>query len=346
MIAAKGYAAQAANEKLSPWEFERRELGNHDVQIQILYCGVCHSDLHNITNHWGNAVFPLVPGHEIVGKITAVGCHIQKFKIGDSVAVGTYIDSCRTCEDCTTGHEQFCEVQPVATYNGKDKEGQPTYGGYSNNIVVSEDFTFHVSEKLDLPAVAPLLCAGATTWSPLRKWKVGKGDKLAVVGLGGLGHMGVKFAVALGAEVTVISTSPNKKEAAKKLGAHHFLVSKDEVQLEAAYKTFDFILDTVPQDHDINPYLTLLRADGIYINVGLPPKPWEVSSFALVVGNKTMTGSGVGGLLEVQEMLDFCAENNIVADIELIDIKDINKAFVRMEKGDVLYRFVIDMATL
>ncbi|MET4141961.1 NAD(P)-dependent alcohol dehydrogenase [Pedobacter sp. UYP1] len=346
MIAAKGYAVQNINEKLAPWNFERRELGNHDVQVQILYCGVCHSDLHTITNHWGNAVFPLVPGHEIVGKIIAVGSHIQKFKIGDAVAIGTAVDSCRTCEECKSGHEQFCEVQPVATYNGVGKDGQPTYGGYSDTIVVNEDFTFHISEKLDLPAVAPLLCAGITTWSPLRKWKVGQGHKIAVVGLGGLGHLGVKFAVALGAEVTVISTSPDKEFAARELGAHNFIVSKDDAQMKSAYKTFDFVLDTVPQDHDINPYLTILRTDGTYINVGLPPKPWEVSSFSLVVGNKTITGSGVGGLKEVQEMLDFCSEKNIVSDIELIDIKDINEAFLRMEKGDVRYRFVIDMKTL
>jgi uncharacterized zinc-type alcohol dehydrogenase-like protein len=346
MIQAKGYAAQDANEKLAPWEFERRELGNHDVQVQILYSGVCHSDLHTITGHWGDATFPLVPGHEMAGKIISVGSHVKKFKVGDLAAVGTAVDSCRTCEDCKTGHEQFCQVQPVYTYNGTGKDGKPTYGGYSDTIVVNEDFTFHVSEKLDLPGVAPLLCAGITTWSPLRKWKVGKGHRLAVVGLGGLGHMGVKFAVALGAEVTVISTSPNKEEAAKKLGAHHFVVSKDEVQMKSIFHTFDFILDTVAQDHDINPYLAALRTNGTYINVGLPPKPWEISSFAVVVGNKSITGSGTGGPAEIQEMLDFCAENNIVADIELIDIKDINEAFVRMEKGDVLYRFVIDMATL
>lgn len=346
MIPAKGYAAQAANEKLAPWEFERRELGNHDVHIQILYSGVCHSDLHKITSHWGESIFPIVPGHEIAGKIIGVGSHVKKFKVGDLAAVGTLVDSCRTCENCKTGYEQFCLVEPVYTYNCLGKDGKPTYGGYSDTIVVNEDFTFHVSEKLDLAGVAPLLCAGITSWSPLRKWKVGKGHRLAVVGLGGLGHMGVKFAVALGAEVTVISTSPNKKEAAKKLGAHHFVVSKDEEQMKSIFNTFDFILDTVAQDHDINPYLATLRTNGTYINVGLPPKPWEISSFAVVVGNKSITGSGTGGSVATQEMLDFCAENNIVADIELIDIKYINEAFVRMEKGDVLYRFVIDMATL
>jgi uncharacterized zinc-type alcohol dehydrogenase-like protein len=287
----------------------------------------------------------LVPGHEIVGKIIRIGSHVQKFKIGDLADVGTQFDSCKVCEDCKNGYEQFCH-EGVQTYNSFDKDGQPTYGGYSDTIVVNEDFTFHISDKLDLAATAPLLCAGITTYSPLRKWKVGKGHRLAVVGLGGLGHMAVKFGVALGAEVTVISTSPNKEAAAKELGAQHFVVSKDEEQMKSVFHSFDFALDTVAQDHDINPYLGILRTNGTYINVGLPPKPWEVSSFSLVIGNKSITGSGVGGLKEVQEMLDFCAGHNIVADIELIDIKKINEAFVRMEKGDVRYRFVIDMSTL
>lgn len=345
MIKAKGYAAQRANEKLAPWNFERRDIGEYDVQVQILYCGVCHSDLHNITNHWGEGIFPVVPGHEIVGRIIGIGSHVKKFKIGDLAAIGTQHDSCRECDDCKSGHEQFCP-DGVQTYNSLDRDGKPTYGGYSDSIVVNEDFTFHVSEKLDLAAVAPLLCAGITTYSPLRKWKVGKGHKLAVVGLGGLGHMGVKFGTALGAEVTVISTSPDKEEAARRLGAHHFVVSKDEQQMKAVFHSFDFVLDTVAHDHDINPYLGILRTEGTYINVGLPPKPWEVSSFSLVVGNKAITGSGVGGLKEVQEMLDFCTGHNIVADVELIDIANINEAFIRMDKGDVRYRFVIDMVTL
>lgn len=345
MIAAKGYAAQSAHSDLVPWNFERRNLGNHDVQIQIMYCGVCHSDLHSINNHWGEGVFPLIPGHEIVGKIVAIGSHVKKFNIGNLAGVGTQHDSCRECEDCKDGFEQFCP-EGIQTFGSIDKSGQPTHGGYSDTIVVSEDFAFHISEKLNLPAVAPLLCAGITTWSPLRKWKVGKGHKLAVVGLGGLGHMAVKFGVALGAEVTVISTSPSKQEAAKKLGAHHFIVSKDEEQVQSVFHSFDFVLDTVAQDHDINPLITILRTNGTYINVGLPPKPWEISSFSLVLGNKSITGSGVGGLKEVQDMLDFCAENNIVSDIEIIDIKSINEAFIRMEKGDVRYRFVIDMSTL
>ncbi|SEL88271.1 NAD(P)-dependent alcohol dehydrogenase [Parapedobacter koreensis] len=345
MIQVKGYAAQAVNEKLAPWNFKRRELGTHDVQIEILYCGVCHSDIHNIKNEWFPGIFPMVPGHEIVGRISAVGERVSKFKIGDLAGVGTYIDACRECEDCKSGHEQFCN-QGVQTYNHLDRNGQPTYGGYSNILVINEDFTFHISEKLDLAATAPLLCAGVTTYSPLNRWKVGKGHKLGVVGLGGLGHMAVKFGVALGAEVTVFSTSPDKEEAARKLGAHHFVVSKDEDQMKAVFHSFDFVLDTVSANYDINPLLAVLRTNGVYINVGLPSKPWEISSFSVVVGNKVITGSGHGGLQEVQDMLDFCAEHHIVSDVEVIAIKNINEAFERMEKGDVRYRFVIDMATL
>ncbi len=346
MIQTKGYAAQSADSNLEPWNFERREIGAHDMQIRISYCGVCHTDIHLTRNEWFPGIFPMVPGHEIVGKISKVGDHVKKFKAGDLAGVGVMVDSCRECDDCKNGQEQFCNVSPVQTYNNLGKDGQPAYGGYSDNIVVDEDFAYHISEKLNLAAVAPLLCAGITCYSPLRRWKVGKGHKLAIVGLGGLGHMGVKFGVAFGAEVTVFSTSPNKEEAAKKLGAHHFIVSKDEAQMKAALRSFDFILDTVANDHDINPYLAALKTNGIYINVGMPAKPWEIPSFALASGNKVVAGSGAGGLRETQEMLDFCAEHNIVSDIELIDIKDIHTAFDRMEKGDVRYRFVIDMATL
>ncbi|MGC3944869.1 MAG: NAD(P)-dependent alcohol dehydrogenase [Chryseolinea sp.] len=346
MIQAKGYAALDVKEKLTPWNFERRDIGAHDVQIEILYCGVCHTDMHCINNAWFPGIFPMVPGHEIVGKIKAIGSQAKKFKVGDIAGVGVMVDSCQQCEDCKSGHEQFCQVQTVNTYNNLDLQKQPTYGGYSNTIVVKEDFAYRISEKLDLAAVAPLLCAGITTWSPLRKWKVGKGHKLGVVGLGGLGHMAVKFGRALGADVTVISTSPHKEEAAKQLGAHHFVVSKDEQQMKSVFHSFDFILDTVSGNQDITPYLGLLRTNGTYINVGLPAKPWEISSFSVVVGNKSITGSGAGGLKETQDMLDFCAEHNIVSDIELIDIKNINHAFERLEKGDVRYRFVIDMSTL
>jgi alcohol dehydrogenase (NADP+) len=346
MIQAKGYAAQTAESELAPWQFERRDIGAHDVQIEILYCGVCHTDIHLTRNEWFPGIFPMVPGHEIVGKVSAVGNHVKKFSVGDVGGVGVMVDSCRECEDCKNGHEQFCTVSPVQTYNNMGKDGLPTYGGYSNTIVVNEDFVYHISEKLDLAAVAPLLCAGITTYSPLKKWNVGKGHKLGVVGLGGLGHMGVKFGIALGAEVTVFSTSPGKEAASKELGAQHFIVSKDEAQMKAATKKFDFILDTVANDHDINPYLQTLRTNGIYINVGMPAKPWEIPSFSLVAGNKAIAGSGVGGLAETQEMLDFCAERTIVSDIELINIKDIHTAYDRMLKGDVKYRFVIDMKTL
>jgi len=346
MIPAKGYAAQTAESPLRPWQFERRDMGAHDVQIEILYCGVCHTDIHLTRNEWFPGIFPMVPGHEIVGRIIATGAHAKKFALGDLGGVGVMVDSCRECEDCKNGQEQFCTVAPVQTYNNLGHDGLPAYGGYSNTIVVHEDFVHRISEKLNLAAVAPLLCAGITTYSPLKKWNVGKGHKLAVVGLGGLGHMGVKFGVAFGAEVTVISTSPNKETAAKELGAHHFILSKDEAQMKAAYKSFDFVLDTVAGNSDINPYLATLRTNGVYVNVGLPAKPWEVASFSLAVGNKVIAGSGAGGLPETQEMLDFCAEHNIVSDIELIDIKDIHKAYERMQKGAVKYRFVIDMKTL
>lgn len=346
MITAKGYAAQTAESPLAPWQFERRDIGAHDVQIEILYCGVCHTDIHLTRNEWFPGIFPMVPGHEIVGRISAVGAHVKKFGIGDLGGVGVMVDSCRECEDCQSGLEQFCTVAPVQTYNNLGHDGLPAYGGYSDSIVVNEDFVHHISRKLNLAAVAPLLCAGITTYSPLKKWNVGKGHKLAVVGLGGLGHMGVKFGLAFGAEVTVISTSPNKEAAARELGAQHFVISKDEAQMKAAFKKFDFVLDTVASNNDLNPYLATLKTNGVYINVGLPAKPWEVSSFSLAVGNKVIAGSGAGGLPETQEMLDFCAEHNIVSDIELIDIKDIHTAYERMQRGDVRYRFVIDMKTL
>jgi uncharacterized zinc-type alcohol dehydrogenase-like protein len=346
MTASKGYAAQSAERKLAPWNFERRAVGPQDVLIEIAYCGVCHTDIHLTRNEWFPGIFPMVPGHEIVGRIAAVGSAVKKFRQGDRAAVGVMVDSCRECEECRNGQEQFCSVSPVLTYNNLDKTGKPAYGGYANNIVVPEDFALHVSDKLDFAAVAPLLCAGITTYSPLRKWNVGKGHKLAVVGLGGLGHMAVKFGVAFGAEVTVLSTSPNKEAAARKLGAHHFVVTKDEAQMKAALRSFHFIIDTVAAAHDLNPYLTLLKTNGVYINVGMPAEPWQLSSFTLATGNKVVAGSGAGGLPETQEMLDFCAQHNIVSDIELINIDYINTAFDRMLKGDVLYRFVIDMASL
>lgn len=346
MIATKGYAAMTPGTNLEPWNFERRNVGTHDVLIEILYTGICHTDLHAIRNDWFPGIFPLVPGHEIVGRIVETGAHVTKFKNGDLGGVGVMVDACMECEDCKNHQEQFCQVSPVQTYNNLQKDGTPAYGGYSNYIVVREEFVHHVSDKLPLEGVAPLLCAGITTYSPLRNWKVGKGHKVAVVGLGGLGHMAVKFAIAFGAEVTVLSTSPKKKEAALKLGAHHFVVTTDEEQFKSVKSTFHFIIDSVAADHDINPYLASLKTNGVYINVGLPAKPWSVPSFTLGSGNKVIAGSGAGGLDQTQEMLDFCAEHGIVSDVEVINIQDAEKAFERLEKGDVLYRFVIDMASL
>jgi len=348
MTPTKGYAAQSATTNLAPWSFERRDVGPHDVQFDILFCGVCHSDLHQIRDEWGGSIFPMVPGHEIVGKVKKVGAHVKGFKVGDMAAVGCMVDSCRVCENCNRGLEQYCLKGAVYTYNGreKDKDGTPTYGGYSNTIIVHEDFVLHVSDKLSLPAVAPLLCAGITTYSPLRHWKVGKGHKLAVLGLGGLGHMGVKFGASFGAEVTVLSTSPSKEAAARQLGADKFIVTSDPKQLESVKGYFDFILDTVAASHDLGLYLSLLRTDGIHIIVGVPPEPMPIHAFNVVAGRQSVAGSGIGGIPETQEMLDYCAEHNIVSDIEMIDIKDIHKAYDRMVKGDVRYRFVIDMATL
>lgn len=347
MIAAKGYAAQSPESDLAPWNFERRELGPHDVQFQILFCGVCHSDLHQIRNDWFPGIFPMVPGHEIVGRVIKVGDHVKKFKVGDLAGTGCLVDSCQDCENCEADLEQYCLKGSSQTYNGMEQDGKsPTYGGYSDSIVVREEFVLKISEKADLAAVAPLLCAGITTYSPLRHWKVGKGHKLAVVGLGGLGHMAVKFGVAFGAEVTVLSTSPKKEADAKKLGAHHFLVTSDEKQVKEATGRFDFILDTVSAEHDLNMYLGMLRTDGTHICVGVPSKPSPVAAFSIIVGRKSLAGSSIGGLKETQEMLDFCAEHNIVSDIEIIDIKDITASYERMLKGDVRYRFVIDMSTL
>lgn len=347
MITTKSYAAQDNKSPLAPWTFERREVGPHDVQFDIQYCGVCHSDLHQIKDDWFPGIFPMVPGHEIVGRVIKVGEHVKKFKVGDIAGTGCMVDSCRECENCQKDLEQYCLKGSSQTYNGLEQDGKtPTYGGYSNTIVVNEDFVLHVSDKLNIAAVAPLLCAGITTYSPLRHWKVGKGHKLAVLGLGGLGHMAVKFGVSFGAEVTVLSTSPSKEQDARKLGAHNFVVTTDEAQLKAARNSFDFILDTVSAEHDLNLYLSLLKTDGTHICVGVPSKPSPVAAFSLLGGRKSLAGSGIGGIAETQEMLDYCAEHGIVSEIEMIDIKNIQNAYDRMLKGDVRYRFVIDMATL
>jgi len=347
MIQTKAYAAQNKDTDLAPWTFERREVGPHDVQFDILFCGVCHSDLHQIKDEWGGSIFPMVPGHEIVGRVVKVGDHVKKFKVGDLAGTGCLVDSCRVCDNCKDGLEQYCTNGHSQTYNGYEQDHKtPTYGGYSNTIVVHEDFVLRISDKLDLASVAPLLCAGITTYSPLRHWNIGKGHKIAVVGLGGLGHMGVKFGVAFGAEVTVLSTSAKKEEDAKKLGAHHFVVTSDPEQMKAVAGTFDFILDTVSAEHDLNVYLGLLKTNGTHVCVGVPTKPAEIAAFSIIGGRKSLAGSMIGGLPETQEMLDFCAEHNIVSDIELIDMKDIHAAYDRMLKGDVRYRFVIDMATI
>ena len=345
MIATKAYAAQSPTTDLAPWSFERREVGPHDVQFDILFCGVCHSDLHQIKNDWFPGIFPMVPGHEIVGRVVKVGDHVKKFKVGDLAGTGCLVDSCRECENCKQGLEQYCLEGNVQTYNGKGKDGTPTYGGYSKTIVVHEDFVLHISEKLDLAATAPLLCAGITTYSPLRHWKIGKGHKVAVLGLGGLGHMGVKFAVAFGAEVTVLSTSAAKEADAKKLGAHKFVVTKDAEQVKSVAGYFDFILDTVSANHDMDMYLAMLKTDGAHVCVGAPEN-YSLRPFSVIVGRKSLAGSSIGGLPETQEMLDFCAEHNIVSDIEIIPIQEITTAYERMLKGDVRYRFVIDLSTL
>ena len=347
MISTKAYAAPAAASKLEPYNFERRDPGPHDVLIDILYCGVCHTDIHFINNDWGFSIFPMVPGHEIVGRVAAVGNHVTKFKTGDMAGVGCLVDSCRECDYCNEGLEQYCQGGNVFTYSGIEKDGKTvTQGGYSNKIVVEERFVLKVSEKLSPAHAAPLLCAGITTYSPLRHWKVGKGHKIGIIGLGGLGHMAIKFAASFGAEVTVLSTSPNKKEDALKLGAHSFIVTKDEEQVKLVTNTFDFILDTLSASHDYNMYVSMLKVDGTLICVGLPPEPITVPAFNLVFTRKCVAGSLIGGLPETQEMLDYCAANNIVSDIEVIPIQKIQEAYERMLMNDIKYRFVIDMASL
>jgi uncharacterized zinc-type alcohol dehydrogenase-like protein len=346
MIAAKGYAAPQANHLLEPFKFERREVGPHDVLIEILYCGVCHSDLHKVRDEWGNCIFPMVPGHEIVGKITNIGEHVTRFKIGDTVGVGCFVDSCRHCSSCADGLEQYCENRVVYTYNSLDNEGQPTYGGYSNQIVVDENYTLRISAAENLAGVAPLLCAGITTYSPLMQWKIGKGHKVGVLGLGGLGHMGVKLAVSLGAEVTILSTSPSKKADAEKLGAHNFVVTSDPEQVKVATNSLDFILNTISAPHEYDFYLKMLKRDGTMILLGIPPEAPRLSAFNLIPKRRRIAGSMIGGIAETQEMLDYCAAHNITSDVEVINIDYIDQAYERMLRGDVRYRFVIDMASL
>jgi uncharacterized zinc-type alcohol dehydrogenase-like protein len=347
MLPTKAYAAYDQSTPLKPFEFNRRTPGDNDILIEILYCGVCHSDIHQARGEWGNSIYPMVPGHEIVGKVANVGAKVSRFKTGDIVGAGCFVDSCRTCRSCKEGIEQYCEGHVAFTYNGTERDLKtPTHGGYSSQIVVDENYVLKVSSKLDLKAVAPLLCAGITTYSPLRHWKVGKGHKLGILGLGGLGHMGVKFGVALGAEVTVISTSASKKEDAARLGAHDFLLSSDSDAVARSAEKFDYILDTVSAEHDMNQTLGLIRRDGTLIIVGVPPQPPQIHPFSLIPRRRAIAGSMIGGIKETQEMLDFCAERGIVSDVEVIAMAEINEAYERMTRNDVRYRFVIDMATL
>ena len=341
------YAAQSPKTLLAPFNIQRRQVGPHDVQIDILYCGVCHSDLHMARNEWGATIYPVVPGHEIVGQVSAVGNQVTKFRTGDLAGVGVMVDSCRECANCRRGLQQYCTVGTVLTYSSRDKRtGEITQGGYSRRIVTTEDFVFHVSDKLPLAGVAPLLCAGITTYSPLRHWKVGKGTKLGVVGLGGLGHMALKFSASFGAEVTMLSTSSEKEKDARRLGAQKFALTTDESQMSSLANYFDVILDTVSAKHDYNKYLNLISLDGTMILVGIPPVPAEFQVFTLMGQRRRLASSGIGGVPETQEMLDYCADKDITSDTELIDIDYINDAYKRMLKGDVRYRFVIDMASL
>ena len=347
---AKAFAAHGANTPLSAHTIKRRSPRPQDVQIEVLFCGVCHSDLHQVRNEWKEVmatVYPCVPGHEIVGRVVKVGNAVKKFKEGDIAAVGCMVDSCRICASCKAGEEQYCENGMTLTYNAEDKFlGGVTYGGYSDSIVVDEEYVLKVPNGLDPAGTAPLLCAGITTYSPLRHWKVGKGQKVGVVGLGGLGHMGVKFAHAFGAHVVLFTTSPNKTADAKRLGADEVVVSKNPDEMQKHARTFNFILDCVSADHDMNAYLSLLRRDGSVVLVGAPEKPLPVSAFNFLIGRRSLSGSAIGGIRETQEMLDFCGDKGITSDIEKIRIQQINEAYDRLLKQDVKYRFVIDMASL
>ena len=343
----RAYAAQDKTSALAPFTIPRRGPGPTDVAIEILYCGVCHSDLHTARSEWPGTMYPCVPGHEIVGRVTAVGERAGKFKVGDLAAVGCMVDSCRNCSNCAAGQEQYCLNGFTGTYNGEDKvSGGHTFGGYSTNIVVEEAFVLRVPDKLDLAAVAPLLCAGITTYSPLRHWKVGPGQKVGIVGLGGLGHMGLKFAHAFGAHVVLFTTSANKVEDGKRLGADAVVISRNEDEMKKHLASFDFILDCVSAEHDINAYLSLLKLDGTLCIVGAPEKPLPVGVFNLLLPRRNFAGSAIGGIAETQEMLDFCAEHGIVSDIEMIKMDQVNEAYERLLKQDVKYRFVIDMASL
>ncbi len=347
MIETRGYATHDKAAKFEPFNFERRNVGDNDILIDIQFCGICHSDIHQAKDEWGNSTYPMVPGHEIVGRVTKVGEAVTKFRVGELAGVGCFVDSCRQCTACTAGFEQFCKVHCAATYNGLEMDREtPTYGGYSKHIVVDEAYGLKIAEDQNLAAVAPLLCAGITTYSPLKRFRVGEGIKVGVIGLGGLGHMGVKLAASMGAEVTVLSTSPSKREDAAKLGAHHFLLSTDRAAMKAAAGTFNFLLDCVSADHDMDPYLKLLDVNGAMVLVGLPENPISARAFSLAGNNRILAGSSIGGIPETQEMLDYCAEHHITSDVEVIPITKIEEAYERTINSDVRYRFVIDMSSL
>ncbi|MBX7244964.1 MAG: NAD(P)-dependent alcohol dehydrogenase [Candidatus Sumerlaeaceae bacterium] len=342
----KGYAAPAAKAPLGPFAFERRDVGDHDVAIDIKFCGICHSDIHQARDEWGGATFPMVPGHEIAGVVTAVGPKVTKFKVGDHAGVGCFVDSCRKCPQCEKGIEQYCSGGLVFTYNSKEHDGTPTYGGYSDKVVVKEDYVLHIPANLPLDAAAPLLCAGITLYSPLMHWGAGPGKRVAIVGLGGLGHMGVKIAHALGAEVTVLSHSMKKQDDAKRLGADHFFATSNPETFGKLASSFDLMVNTVSADIDLTPFVTLLKVDATMVVVGAPEKPAPLGVFPLIMARRSLAGSCIGGIQETQEMLDFCGKHNIVCDIEKIAMSYVNEAYERILKSDVRYRFVIDMATL
>jgi uncharacterized zinc-type alcohol dehydrogenase-like protein len=347
MIQVKAFAATSPTSALAPFSFERRDLRSHDVLVDILFSGVCHSDIHQARDEWGGSLYPMVPGHEIVGRITKLGTHVSKFKVGDTAGVGVMVDSCRQCKPCNDLMEQYCVEGMTGTYNSYERDKITlAQGGYSTQIVCDERYVYHISDKLDLAGAAPLLCAGITTYSPLKYANIKPGDKVAVAGLGGLGHMGVKFAVAMGAEVTLLSTSPSKENDAKKLGAHHFVLSNDDKAIKKIKSHFDVILNTISAKHDFGTYLNLLNLDGKMLVVGLPKEHPDIDPMALIYNRRSIIGSMIGGTAETQEMLDFCAEKNIVSDVEVIPMQKINEAYERILKSDVKYRFVIDMASL
>lgn len=343
----KAYAASSKDADLKPFDIKRRDTKENDVKIDILYCGVCHSDLHQVRNDWKNSKYPVVPGHEIIGKVIEKGEKVSNFKIGDLVGVGCMVDSCKTCNSCKDNLEQFCENGATMTYNGEDKHlGGHTFGGYSESIVVDQDFVLRIPDNIDPKGAAPLLCAGITTYSPLAHWGVKEGDKVGVIGLGGLGHMGIKFAHAMGAHTVMVTTSPDKSEDAKKLGADEVLISKNEGEMKKHAGSFDFLLNTIPVGHDMNPYVNLLKRDATMVIVGAVEPLDSLHGGGLIMGRKSIAGSLIGGIKETQEMLDFCGEHNVVSDIEMINIQDINEAYDRLQKSDVKYRFVIDMKSL